>query len=328
MSKQPLVYDDTIYREAVEKTKTDPKYPQTVLKLVIPDKVHTSGCVYLRDVWNFSPSHKELGHFLIWSPEGIPIRAIPAPTGTKEDETRNSWGIKLSQSGVFGEFWMNVISPAWHHANSANFTALAAKRKNGQSLTLNEANYNSYDDKVGKIYRDTLSKKNTKNPGGKIEDPLINFKFEKGVFPDKHPYGKKGEPKIEFYDADTKKPKVLGKSFESYERAHIERKSEDGTITKELVNEANAHEFVRAGSRIILQKFVPAMSANPHGITLSNKVWKVVIKPGNGTITADEEPEEEMEADETTPPSVETKVVVDLTKSVADSALNDLVDDI
>jgi hypothetical protein len=224
-----------------------------------------------------------------------------------------------------------VISKSWVYNCNQLVDELNKKKEKGTKLTPNENIYlYAHGEKgIANLYRDKLSMKNANNPGKKLDDELINFKFKFGTFSAKHPYGNEGESTIEIYDANTKKPRVAGKSFDSYERATVSRTNpQTGEVVKEPITEANVHEFIKSGSTVRLIKWAVNPTGSQYGINCANKVWKMVVKPGNGNAGTGEEEAEEEEMEEPVKPAAKPTVVVETTKKTSDEAAEEMIDDL
>lgn len=331
MSTEVVVFNEKHYEEINEKAKADPNYYKSLFKPLLPTK-DGRDIVYLNMKFGVGNENaRKPGYFTVFSEAGIPIRGISPITGVKtNDEMRLSFGFKRSQCQPFGDAYI-TLSKSWSHNCNQLLKEINAKKDKGDKLTTNEGLYlYAYSAKgIAALYRDTLSMKNKANPGKKLDDELINFKFAFGTFPAKHPYGNEGESTIEIYDANTKKPRVAGKSFDSYERASVSRTNPvTGEVVKEPITEANIHEFIKAGSSVRLIKWAMNPTGSSYGINCANKVWKMVIKPGNGNAGAGEEEAEEEEIEEPVKPVVQPTVVNEPTKKTSDEAAEDLIDDL
>jgi len=138
--------------------------------------------------------------------------------------------------------------------------------------------------KVHDLVQMTLSKKNKTNPGGKIEDPIINLKIDFAPFPLKYPHKFLiGQPKSQFFDARTRFIDDQGR--EQYKPAMVE--NEDGK--EELVSEKNIHKFITKGSKIIKGKvMMPSVVASEGWLSLPITIVHAVIMPGANDGFSDE----------------------------------------
>lgn len=321
------VYDEETYKAVVAKygKATD---LSGIMTMSILKKETKGGVAYPKLTWKIlNPQGlRGMGIFTVFNKAGIPIRSIPKKGDTKDPRAENegmrlSWGFQKKDAGVLGEA-MSIFAKAWSQ-EAVRFQkecdSLDKKEKSDASLMIADAKLCLYS-------RTHYSKKNKEHAGEPLPDETFGFKFSFGTFPENHPYGQKGAPKVEIYDARTKKANVEGKSFNSYALATVPREMPDGSLVNEPINAENIHEFVNKGSRVILQKFVAnSPSASNFGFALKNEVWKVVILPGSAAVPEDEREEEE--CDEESKPASTVKVL-DTAKTVSpDEIAEDLNED-
>jgi hypothetical protein len=321
------IYDEETYKQVVKKYENTTDF-SGIMRLYIR-KEPVKGVVYLGLDWQILSPKRGMGIFTVFSAEGIPIRNIPKMGDLKDARAENeglrlAWSFEKTKCGVFGEA-MSIFGKAW--LQEAARLQEECKNKSKKDTTQADAGVRSA--KICQYVRTHYSEKNLEHAGELLSDENIPFKLDFGTFPENHPYGQKGAPKIELYDARTKKGNVAGKSFASYSLATIPRPQANGTVINEPITPENIHEFITRGSRVILQKHAATSpTASQFGFALKNVVLKAVILPGSSGTPEDEKEEEEM--DEIITTSVKNLTIVNETKSatteeIADDLLEELI---
>lgn len=220
---------------------------------------------YLNVYWNIGSFTRREGWFYV---KNIELTAGIADPSRKTDP-RNSYPqmrfklqTTLSKCGKFGQF-LNLIQQQWRN----QINDLIDKR---------------YIDVEGKKIHDLLqynvSKKNSKNPGAPIEDPIIRFSIDFKTFPKNYRHVfLQNKPRTQFFDA--KKKYINNKGETKYEPATIT--NDDGT--QEPITADNVHKFVITGSKIISAIImITSASVSDGWISLPLVAHEVVIEQGSG----------------------------------------------
>jgi len=256
--------------EALAAAKADVSKVLTIEKKKV-SKLY-KGTEFLNAQWNIGASVKKEGWYNI---EDVELTDGIADPANKDDKRNEFDGIRLhlqttlSRCGPFGEFLM-TLNPQWRKqvTDMGNNNVIDIEgRKIHDLLQLN------------------LSRKNEKNPGGKIEDPIIRFQVEFYPFPAKYPHSfLRGLPKTQFFDARTEYKDEKGVT--QYKIATVTR--DDGS--EEPITEANVHKFVTAGSKIVKARLMMhSVPVSSSWVSLPIIANRVVLMPGGAGGFSDDE---------------------------------------
>jgi hypothetical protein len=255
-------------REALNAVKADPE-GFLDLKVKIDPKTKEpkeyQGSIYLNATYKVNGSTND-GWFT--TTEDIPLmRGCADPTNKldKRNEfegTRLQLEMKRSQSGPMGEF-IDTLDGVW------------VKKTEKMTAEKKIPGVTKYH-RLHRLMQYNLSEKNKENPEGVIEDPVLRFQIDKGVFSKDYPYAfLRLQPKTVFYDYSTKYVDERGNT--QYKQATI---FDDATGKDVLVNTDNMHRFItsgtilKAGSRIMM----PSASRSGSWISLPIIINKAVLE--------------------------------------------------
>ncbi len=306
------VYSEESYKSIIEEygNRAEEDDYSGILELsMAPNATVSQGCAFSRIKWlKETTTGTGPGLFSYYCEEGIPISDV-ARKGDKADLRTEHEGVRcsiqttVSKSGVYGQA-MQCINRAWMQEANRFITERKEKTEGVTQCDM------VIRQKVPTpIIRTHLSELNVKTPKAKIDDPFISMKFEfNKTYPERHPFGEKGESVLEFYDARKRIGNKVKNSFKSYQMATVPKFNDDGSVTECPITADNVHEFITKGSKMILFKSsLTSPSANKNGFTMPNKLWKAVILPGQRGQAADE-----VDADE-------TDLTAELTKTVTEA---------
>lgn len=202
-----------------------------------------------------------------------------ADPNNKDDKRNEFEGTRLqlqttvSKCGEFGQFLV-TMNPQWRKQitdmGAANQIDLEGK-------------------KIHDLLQTNLSKKNEKNPGGVIEDPIIRFQIDFAPFPQKYPHSfLRGQPKTQFFDARTEYKDEQGRT--QYKLATIEVDDGAGGTKEEPVTDKNVHLFVTKGSVIVSARInAPSVPVSSSWVSWPFLATRVVLMPGGAGGFSDED---------------------------------------
>jgi len=226
-------------------------------------KRYVGGVKYLSVFFNIGEFRKREGWFLI---ENVELSIGVADPNNKNDKRNELEGSRmqlqtsLSKAGDMGQA-LRLLDAEWKESIrrlvANNSIAMGAR-------------------KVHELMQFTLSEENKTNPGGVIEDPIIRFKVNFGLFPPKYRYTfLVGKPKTQFYDYTKKYTDTNGKV--QYCAATVI--NSEGK--EEPVSEKNLHLFVTNGSVLRSARIMISSGAiSQSWISLPIEINRAVIEPG------------------------------------------------
>jgi len=257
--------------QALEALNADPT-KVLVLEKKKDDKMY-KGTRFLNAYFNIGTDMKKEGWFNV---EDIELSCgIADPNGPKNsknefESTRLQLETTVSRAGEFGQFLLG-LDAQWR-AQVAQQAATGVIDMEGK--------------KVHGLVRSSLSKKNEKNPGGVIEDPVIGFKIDFNQFPAlyRHKF-LRGLPRTQFFDYSTRYIDEHGR--EQFKVAMVENDS--GEL--EPVTAKNVHKFVTEGS--ILRKgrvMMPSEAESSSWVSFPIVINRAVIEQGGAGGFSDDAP--------------------------------------
>ncbi len=222
------------------------------------------GTIFMNATYTIG-AEKNDGWFVLT--EDVPLSRGVADPLNKDDKrnqykgTRNQLEMKLSQAGSIGQFF-DLLNEPWK--------ALIQTMNNAKEIPGGSAR------KLHELLQYTLSADNVENPGAKLDDPILRFQVNEGVFSKDYPYAfLRGQPKTVFLDYRTRYIDEQGK--EQFKLASFK----DDSGNDILVTVDNMHKFItngsvlKRGSRIM----VPSGSRSKEWISLPVDINKAIIEP-------------------------------------------------
>ncbi len=258
--------------EALATIKANPGKVLVVKEKPGEKKTYKGGAKFLDAHYHIGSTVNKDGWFSfkdVQLTDGIADPANKADSRTEFEPMRLQLQSTVKNAGDFGEF-LNLLNKDW--------TACVDKLAESGVISLKGK-------QIHGIVQDKYSDQHKTNPGGDIEDPIVRFKVDFGLYPATYPHKwLQGKPKTTFFDYNTRY--IDENKREQFKPAKVK---DPKTGLEVPVTAENVHLFATKGSWIRCGRVnISSVADTKSWISMPIAINKVVIEQGEPEGFSDE----------------------------------------